>query len=56
MKIKSNNPIKWLFNRNISTEKIEFVNGVATVDKEVGEKLLKEYPDLAMVKAKKKEE
>lgn len=57
MKIASKSKaIKWLFNREISDERIEFVNGVANVTKDVGEKLLEVYPDLAKVKAKKSKE
>lgn len=57
MEIRTKNKaLKWLFNREFSDERVEFINGVATVSKEVGDKFLAAYPDLAEVQAKKKEE
>lgn len=56
MKIKcANKGIKWIFNREISENRIEFdENHEANVSKEVGEQLLDLYPDLAKAKSKAK--
>ena len=56
MKIKCNNKgTKWLFNRDISSERIEFdEKGIAIVNKEVGDMWLKSYPDLTKIKSQTK--
>lgn len=59
MKIKcSKIGVKRIFNRKISGDGVDFVDGIATVGREVGEQLIAIYPDLAEVKskAKKKED
>lgn len=54
MKIKcSNKGVKWIFNREISEDRIVFdKGGNATVSVEVGEKLVKLYSELTTVKLK----
>lgn len=54
MKIKcSNKGVKWIFNREISEDRIVFdKGGNATVSAEVGEKLVKLYSELTTVKHK----
>ena len=55
MKIKcSKQGVRQIYNRTISDEPVIFVDGIATVDKEVGELLIANYPDLAAVKSKAK--
>ena len=55
MKIKcSNSGVKWIFNREISEDRIEFdEKGHAIVSSEVGTMLVEAYPDIALVKSAK---
>ncbi len=61
MKIICKNPgVKWIFNKKISSDRIEFDDsGQATVSDDIGKELIQFYPDIAKVKspkAKDKEE
>ncbi len=49
--------VRWIRNTNISPDYIVFdKRGYTTVSREVGDKLLEVYPDLAVVKSRTKDE